>query len=77
MTTLLPKVVLRDDTEHGTKYCTLLDALAYGAARAAAEREEFEQWQAEGVKLFERAETLSACFAAGVWWGDRPWRKVR
>ena len=39
MTLPLPNVVMRDDTEHGTKYCTLLDALAYGAARAHAERD--------------------------------------
>ena len=49
--TTLPSPIMRDDTEHGRKYCTLADALAYGAARAAEER---EWWR-------EMAEQLIAC----------------
>jgi hypothetical protein len=35
----LPNPILRDDTEHGRKYCTLADAVAYGKACAAAATE--------------------------------------
>ena len=33
--TTLPKPIMRDDTEHGRKYCTMATAIAYGAACAA------------------------------------------
>jgi len=35
----LPRAILRDDTYHGRKYCTLADAVEYGRACAAAERD--------------------------------------
>lgn len=45
-------------------------------ANLIAWRDAAEAWHAEGARLMQGAESSSAMFALGKWWGERTWRSA-
>jgi len=82
MTPPLPKPILRDDTEHGRKYCTMAEAVAYGKACAAAERERIcaaIQAEDDHCANFDYMLDSKDCIsvARGEWVAPVAWQKTK